>query len=67
MDRAERIEAKPDNVAKDDPIPPEVVETAVRDFDEERTVDEVRKIQEGRGLKLSDFVDELERLIRPRE
>ncbi|OWK43125.1 hypothetical protein [Fimbriiglobus ruber] len=49
------------------PVPSDVVEQALRDFDEKETLEGIRQIQETGGLALSDFYEELEQLVRPSE
>jgi hypothetical protein len=49
------------------PVPSEVVVRALSDFDEEATLQEIRRIRETGGLALDDFYGELEQLVRPRE
>ena len=49
------------------PVPPEVVEQALRTFDERATMEEVRRLRESGGLALSDCYADLERLAGARE
>jgi hypothetical protein len=49
------------------PVPPEVAQRALRDFDETETTERIRQIRESGGLVLSDFYEELEQLILPSE
>jgi len=45
------------------PVPPEVLEWAKNNFNEDEILAEMREIQETGGLKFSDFEKELESLI----
>ena len=47
------------------PVPPEVIAEALRTFDEKEVVDAIQEIRAGRGLKLEDFLPELEKLVPP--
>lgn len=49
------------------PVPAEVVERALREFDDEATAEEVRKLRESGGLTLGEFYGELEWLVRSPE
>jgi hypothetical protein len=46
------------------PVPPEVVQQALRDFDEKATAEAIRQLRETGGLTLSEFYADLEQLIR---
>jgi hypothetical protein len=47
------------------PVPVEIVEQALRDFDDKSTVEELIRIRETGGFTLDDFYQELENLIHP--
>jgi len=47
------------------PVPAEIVEQALRDFDDKSTVEELIRIRETGGFTLDDFYQELENLIHP--
>jgi hypothetical protein len=49
------------------PVPPEVMEWARRNFSEEDFLADLRDVEENGGLELSDFIGELERMVRPDE
>ena len=42
-------------------VPPEVIAEAHRTFDEKEIADAIREIREGRGLRLDDFLPDLEK------
>ncbi|WP_439620525.1 hypothetical protein [Gemmata sp.] len=46
------------------PVPAEVVESALRDFDEAEVVAAIREIRAGGGRKLEEFIGDLERAAR---
>jgi hypothetical protein len=48
-----------------EPIPPEIVEWARQTFDEEEFLKHVREIETTGGLRLEDFIAELEARARP--
>lgn len=48
-----------------EPIPPEIVEWARQTFDEEQFLTHVREIESQGGLRLEDFIAELEARVRP--
>jgi uncharacterized protein (UPF0276 family) len=52
-----------ENLFKKVPIPPEILEWAQNNINEEEILAEMREIQETGGLKFSDFEKELEALI----
>jgi hypothetical protein len=63
-----RSDLNPEEIRRSsEPVPPGVVEQALRAFDEQATVEEVRRLRESGGLALSDFYGELEQLVRSRE
>ena len=47
-----------------EPIPPEIVEWARQTFDEEEFLTHVREIEATGGLRLEDFIAELEARVR---
>lgn len=55
----------PPGAPKPMPVPPEVIAEALRTFDEKEVVDAIQEIRAGRGLKLEDFLPELEKLVPP--
>jgi hypothetical protein len=46
-----------------EPIPPEIVEWARQTFDEEEFLTHIREIEATGGLRLEDFIAELEALV----
>lgn len=42
--------------------PPDVLERARREFDEEEYLAEVREVERAGGFRLEDFIDEIERI-----
>lgn len=57
----------PENFPPPTPVPPEVVEEALRSFDEQAIADELRLLYDNGGHTLADFLPELERIVRSRE
>jgi hypothetical protein len=55
------------NVFEKVPVPPEVIEWALKNFNEEEVLEELRQIRETGGLKLSDFLPELEAIANAKE
>jgi hypothetical protein len=49
-----------------EPIPPEIVEWARQTFDEEEFLARVREIEATGGVRLEDFIAELEAKARPK-
>jgi len=43
------------------PVPPEVVAEAIRTFDEKEVLEAIHEIHQGRGRKLEEFLEELEK------
>ncbi len=50
-----------------EPVPPEIMEWARRTFNKEEFLAGVREIEQTGGLRLEDFIDELEQRVRGRE
>ncbi len=42
------------------PVPPEVVEEAIRTFDEKEVMEAIQEIRRGAGRKFEEFINELE-------
>ena len=49
-----------------EPIPPEIVEWARQTFDEEEFLRHIREIEATGGVRLDDFIAELEARARPK-
>jgi hypothetical protein len=49
-----------------EPIPPEIVEWARQTFDKEEFLKHVREIEATGGLRLEDFIEELEARAKPK-
>ena len=43
---------------------PEILALALQGIDEEQIAEDIREIREGRGLRLEDFIGELEEIAR---
>lgn len=55
----------PPGAPKPIPVPPEVIAEAIRTFDAKEVAEALREVREGGGLRLEDFLPELEKLVPP--